>query len=111
MDVLRAAGYLFENHIGSRLFYKIEDEAGLTLAGDAELPSPVALSQEVQFFSLVSFEDALLRGQPVRLTSLRHVLVDSPGTPGRSAHTPRTIRSIFKPAWLAWYRASMPGAW
>ena len=33
VDVLRAAGYFFENHIGSRLFYKIEDEAGLTLAG------------------------------------------------------------------------------
>ena len=87
VDVLRAAGYLFENHIGSRLFYKIEDEQGRILAGDADLPSPVALSQEVQFFSLVSFEDALLRGQPVRLTSLRHVLVDSPGTPGQAPST------------------------
>ena len=80
LDVLGAAGYLFENHIGSRLFYKIQDDQGRTLAGDDDVPSPALDSQEVQYFSLVSFEDALLRGQPVRLASLRHVLVDSAGS-------------------------------
>ncbi|CPN57196.1 Uncharacterised protein [Bordetella pertussis] len=29
------------------------------------------------------------------------IFSDSPGTPARSAHTPRTIRSILTPAWLA----------
>ena len=84
LDVLRAAGYLFENHIGSRLFYKIQDAQGRMLAGDADVPAPAAASQEVHFFSLVSFEDAMLRGQPVRLASLRHVLVESP-VPGAGA--------------------------
>jgi len=79
LDVLRAAGYLFENHIGSRLFYKIQDDQGRTLAGDEDVPSPASASQEVHYFSLVNFEDAMLRGQPVRLASLRHVLVDSTG--------------------------------
>ena len=32
---------------------------------------------------------------------------DRPGTPARSAHTPRTIRSILTPAWLALYSSSM----
>ena len=80
LDVLGAAGYLFETHIGSRLFYKIQDDQGRTLAGDDDVPSPALDSQEVQYFSLVSFEDALLRDQPVRLASLRHVLVDSAGS-------------------------------
>ena len=30
---------------------------------------------------------------------------DTPGTPGRSAHTPRTMRSIFTPACEARYSA------
>ena len=32
---------------------------------------------------------------------------DSPGTPGRSAHTPRTMRSILTPAAEASYSAAM----
>ena len=36
---LKAAGYLFENHTGSRLFYKVTSVGGAWLAGDAALPS------------------------------------------------------------------------
>ena len=39
LDVLKAAGYLFENHTGSRLFYKVTSVGGAWLAGDAALPS------------------------------------------------------------------------
>ena len=42
VDVLRAAGYLFENHTGSRLFYKVTTAQGQLLRGDATLPDPPA---------------------------------------------------------------------
>lgn len=87
VDVLRAAGYLFENHIGSRLYYKIQDADGRLLAGDPEVPSPRAAPQEVHYFSLVDFENGLLRKQPVRLASLRHVLVDASTAAGQAPKT------------------------
>jgi len=87
VNVLRAAGYLFENHIGSRLFYRIQDARGRTLAGDTDVPAPSIALNGVQYFSLVDFEDGLLRGQPVRLASLRHVLVDATTPPGRTPNT------------------------
>ena len=34
VDVLRGAGYLFENHIGSRLFYQVRAEGDQWLSGD-----------------------------------------------------------------------------
>lgn len=79
VDVLRGAGYLFENHIGSRLFYQVRDERGQWLSGDPLLP---ALQDRgppsVQFFSLVRFEDATHRDQPVRVAELTHVAEDAP---------------------------------
>lgn len=79
LNVLRGTGYLFENHIGSRLFYQVLDERGALLSGDPLLP---ALRREgpatVQFFALVRFEDASHRGQPVRMAELTHVAEDAP---------------------------------
>jgi two-component system sensor histidine kinase TctE len=39
LEVLKGAGYLFENHTGSRLFYKVTSIDGQWLGGDATLPS------------------------------------------------------------------------
>ena len=75
IDVLRAAGYLFENHTGSRLFYKVTTAQGQLLAGDAALPDPPARQEvSVQYFALVQFDDGAYRQQPVRLAQLTHVL-------------------------------------
>lgn len=77
LDVRRAAGYLFENHTGSRLFYKVETPEGRWLAGDAKLPRlSVQAASPVQYFALVQFQDAQFRGQAVRLAELIHVLED-----------------------------------
>jgi len=77
VDVLGAAGYLLENHTGSRLFYKITSMQGRLLAGDAALPEPPARSQaSVRYFTLVQFDDGFYLRQPVRLAQLTHVLED-----------------------------------
>lgn len=75
---LRGVGYLFENHTGSRLLYKVETAGGRWLAGHAGLPSP-ALGEpsSVHYFALVRFEDARLEGQPVRLAQLIHAMEDA----------------------------------
>ncbi len=78
LDVRRAAGYLFEHHTGSRLFYKVQTPDGRLLAGDARLPDPPTGGQPtVHFFALVRFDDSQFQGQPVRLAQLVHVLEDS----------------------------------
>jgi two-component system sensor histidine kinase TctE len=75
LDVMRAAGYLFENHTGSRLFYKVSTLQGQWLAGDASLPDVLWPSASgVKYFALVQFDDALYAGQPVRLAQLTHVM-------------------------------------
>lgn len=76
-EVLKGAGYLFENHTGARLLYRIDSDDGRLLAGNAEVPllAPKA-TQAVKFFALVDFDDGVYRGEPVRLARLVHV-VDS----------------------------------
>lgn len=67
-------GYLFENHIGSRLFYRVNDAQGQWLLGNPDLPTVGTATERVHFFALVEFADAHYRGQPVRLARLTHVL-------------------------------------
>ncbi|MBM3387091.1 MAG: sensor histidine kinase, partial [Betaproteobacteria bacterium] len=67
-------GYLFENHIGSRLFHRVSDVQGQWLMGHPDLPSVGATAEPVHFFALVAFADADYRSQPVRLARLTHVL-------------------------------------
>lgn len=79
LDVVGAAAYLFENHTGSRLYYKVSTAQGQWLAGDARLPDlPARAASAVKYFALVQFDDALYAGQPVRLAQLTHV-VEQPG--------------------------------
>ncbi len=78
VDVLRAAGYLFENHTGSRLFYKVTTAQGRLLAGDPALPDPPVRNEaSVKYFALVQFDDGIYLRQPVRLAQLTHVLEDA----------------------------------
>ena len=78
LDVMKAAGYLFENHTGSRLFYKITRTDGQWLAGVADLPdAPVRTQSAVKFFALVQFDDGVYLNQPVRVAQLRHVIEDA----------------------------------
>lgn len=78
LDVRRAAGYLFEHHTGSRLFYKVQTLDGRLLAGDARLPGlPPGSPSTVHYFALVRFDDSQFQGQPVRLAQLVHVLEDA----------------------------------
>ncbi|PUE50725.1 histidine kinase [Limnohabitans sp. 2KL-1] len=78
LDVMKAAGYLFENHTGSRLFYKVTTPAGLWLAGVAALPDVPAHPQPtVKYFALVQFDDGVYLNQPVRLAQLTHVMDES----------------------------------
>nr|WP_315137993.1 sensor histidine kinase N-terminal domain-containing protein [uncultured Limnohabitans sp.] len=78
LDVLKAAGYLFENHTGSRLFYKVTSVGGAWLAGDAALPSaPVRDKSAVKYFALVQFDDGVYLNQPVRLAELTHVMEEA----------------------------------
>lgn len=75
LDVTRAAGYLFENHTGSRLFYKITAPNDTWLAGVAALPDvPARKPSPVKFFALVQFDDGTYLRQPVRLAQLMHVM-------------------------------------
>lgn len=78
LDVMKAAGYLFENHTGSRLFYKVTTPGGQWLAGVAALPdAPVRAQSAVKYFSLVQFDDGVYLNQPVRLAQLTHVMEDA----------------------------------
>lgn len=82
VSVLRAAGYLLENHTGSRLYYRVADAAGRHLAGDPALPPPHAgPAASVRYHALVQFEDGEFRGRPVRLAHLTHVLEDERDQP------------------------------
>lgn len=75
VDLLRAAGYLFANHTGSRLFYQIRDDRGTWLAGATDLPQVHHRdAQQVKFFALVRFDDGHYLQQAVRLAELTHVL-------------------------------------
>ena len=78
LDVMKAAGYLFENHTGSRLFYKVTTPAGQWLAGVAALPdAPLRTQSAVKYFALVQFDDGVYLNQPVRLAQLTHVMEDA----------------------------------
>ena len=78
LDVTKAAGYLFENHTGSRLFYKVTTPGGQWLAGVAALPdAPVRMQSAVKYFALVQFDDGVYLKQPVRLAQLTHVMEDA----------------------------------
>ncbi len=82
VNVLRAAGYLLENHTGSRLYYRVGNDAGRHLAGDPTLPTPQPEPPtRVSYHALVQFEDGQLRGQPVRLAHLTHVIEDEQDRP------------------------------
>ena len=76
-------GYLFEKHIGSRLFYRISGDDGKTWLGAEDLPRPdLPQAQEpaqVHYFALVQFADARYQSQSVRLAQLTHVLQTSGG--------------------------------
>ena len=78
LDMLRGAGYLFENHTGSRLFYRVDSQQGQLLAGNPALPT-VSERQpsSVHFFALVEFDDAQYRNEPVRLVRLIHIANES----------------------------------
>ena len=78
LDVMKAAGYLFENHTGSRLFYKVTTPGGQWLAGVAALPdAPVRDQSAVKYFALVQFDDGMYQNTPVRLAQLTHVMEDA----------------------------------
>jgi two-component system sensor histidine kinase TctE len=78
LDLMKAAGYLFENHTGSRLFYKVTTPSGQWLAGVAALPdAPTRTQSEVKYFALVQFDDGVYLNQPVRLAQLTHVLEET----------------------------------
>lgn len=82
-------GYLFENHIGSRLFYQVSDGNGDTLLGASDLPGPgtVQPDEQVHYFALVQFADANHQNLPVRLAQLTHVLPTPQGpSPDRLLH-------------------------
>lgn len=82
VSVLRAAGYLLENHTGSRLYYRISDTEGRQLAGEAALPAATpGAAASVKYYALVQFEDGLFQQRPVRLAHLTHVLDDEQGGP------------------------------
>ncbi len=79
LDLIRAAGFLFENHTGSRLFYKVSTLDGRWLAGVQALPdAPVRSESAVRYFALVQFDDGRYLDLPVRLAQLTHV-VDGAG--------------------------------
>ena len=78
LDVMKAAGYLFENHTGSRLFYKVSNSGDRWLAGVEDLPdTPVRVQSAVKYFALVQFDDGVYLNQPVRLAQLTHVMEDA----------------------------------
>lgn len=75
LELMKAAGYLFENNTGSRLFYKVNTLSGQWLAGVEGLPDlPERSAASVRFFAMVHFGDGQYQDQPVRLVQLTHVL-------------------------------------
>ena len=75
LELMKAAGYLFENHTGSRLFYKVSLLDGQRLAGAADLPDlPTSSASSVRFFALVNLGDGQYLNQSVRLLQLTHVM-------------------------------------
>ena len=81
LNLLRGAGYLFENHTGSRLFYRVDDQKGRLLVGNAALPRITSqLESSVHFFSLVQFDDGQYRNESVRLVQLIHIADSKPGS-------------------------------
>ena len=80
LQAQRAAGYLLENHTGSRLYYRIADAKGNWLAGERELPLAVPHPEgSVHYHALVQFDDGRFRERPVRLAHLTHVIEDEHG--------------------------------
>ena len=79
LDVLRGVGYLFENHTGARLFYRVDTLDGRWLAGNRSVPrlGPTE-SPAVAYFSLVQFGDLMFLNTPVRAAELVHVVDSSP---------------------------------
>lgn len=81
-EVLKGAGYLFENHTGARLLYRIDSNDGRLLAGNPEVPLlPPKPLPPVKFFALVDFGDGVYRGEAVRLARLVHVVGSTPTSP------------------------------
>ncbi len=82
LDVLKGAGYLFENHTGARLLYRIDSDNGRWLAGNPEVPLMVTDGpSSVKFFALVGFADGVYRGEAVRIARLVHVVDGAPTSP------------------------------
>lgn len=82
LELMKAAGYLFENNTGSRLFYKVSTLSGQWLAGVEDLPElPERSAASVRFYAMVHFGDGQYQDQPVRLVQLTHV-VDASGGAG-----------------------------
>ena len=68
LELMKAAGYLFENHTGSRLFYKVSTLDGKWLAGAADLPYlPTSSATSVRFFALVQLGDGQYLNRPCLL--------------------------------------------
>jgi two-component system sensor histidine kinase TctE len=81
-EVLKGAGYLFENHTGARLLYRIDSNDGRLLAGNPEVPLlPPKPLTPVKFFALVDFGDGVYRSEAVRLARLVHVVGSTPTSP------------------------------
>lgn len=79
LDVLRGVGYLFENHTGARLFYRVDSIEGQWLAGHPSIPRlDRAGAPTVAYFSLVQFGDLEFLNTPVRAAELVHVIEGSP---------------------------------
>lgn len=80
LDVLRGVGYLFENHTGARLFYRVDSINGKWLAGNPSVPRLTpSETPSVAYFSLVQFGDLTFLDTPVRAAELIHVVDTNPG--------------------------------
>lgn len=80
LDMMRGVGHLFENHTGSRLFYRVDTLDGRWLAGNPKVPRiPRNDRTPVEFFSLLQFIDTHFESTPVRLAQLIHVVHDDAG--------------------------------
>jgi microcompartment protein CcmK/EutM len=89
------------------LEFRVEDREGEFDAAEEVALHPVGAGQVDVFLATgVEVEDAVMFEEAPMIERTR-MFSDSPGTPGRSAQTPRTIRSIFTPACEASYRALM----
>jgi two-component system, OmpR family, sensor histidine kinase TctE len=78
LEMVRGTGYLFENHTGTRLFYRVDDQQGRLIAGNAAVPKVTPQqASSVHYFSLVRFDDGHYRDEPVRSVQLIHVAPSS----------------------------------